>query len=275
MLKVAIFVLSVYSGESGYFLHQMTISDACPVQFWFSECQTFNEQEPFGIHYRCFQAPWECDDEILIQFVDDGITEYDLVVVDEDDVEIHSEPFIITDTKYEVSLILSALSPEICNTVIQLKIVELSSPEAVIARSDSLSVKQTQEGTIIIRYSNPRNYAGLVYSDDSPQTAFYLRVPAMFYHERQVDEDEVLSLTNQIVTQNNMMKTQRQLKTDSLPDYFHKKIQLVLKHQTVDILDRDWIKEEPYEPAESDRRNPLQKFSCWLTDRDSVQRNVL
>lgn len=276
MLTMIIFVLSVLKAENLIiFSVLMTISDANPVQFWLIDCQTYNEQEPFGIHRRCFCSPWECDDEIITQFIDDGITEYDLVVVDEDDIEIYSEPFTISGTTYTSSVILNTLSPEICNQKIQFKIIETGSPETVIARSDCLDLASSHEGSILIRYSNPRNYAGLVYGNTSPDESFYLRVPAMFYHEREVTEEEQIVLTDQIVQQNNMTKTQRLLSTDSLPDYFHKKLQLVLKHQTIDILDRYWVKEEPYDLQESDRRNPLQKAKLWLTDKDSIQRNVL
>lgn len=49
----------------------MTISDALPVQFWPSDCDTYNETVPKGVHEACFCAPWQCDDEIKDQFQDD------------------------------------------------------------------------------------------------------------------------------------------------------------------------------------------------------------
>lgn len=270
-----IFVVCPFAAENlTSFSWLMIISDANPVQFWMSECATYNEEEPFGINRRCFCAPWECDDEIIVQFTDDGETEYFLQVVDENDSEISFEEFDIFGTTYTASILLSSLSPEICDQKIQLKIIQVGSPEVIIAKSDCLEIADNP-GTVLVRYSNPRNYAGLIYSDTSPEPYFYLRIPAMFYHKREVGEDEMLSLTNQIVMQNNVLKTQKLLSTDSLPDYFHKKIQLVLKHQSIEIETRNWIKEEAYEEVESDRRNPLQKFKVWLTDKDSIQRNVL
>lgn len=50
----------------------MQFSDAQPVQFWLIECNTFNQQVSDGVHYKCFCQPWECDDEIKIQFTDTG-----------------------------------------------------------------------------------------------------------------------------------------------------------------------------------------------------------
>lgn len=276
MLIVYIFVICPLITEKHIFSSVlMIISDANPVQFWLVECETYNEQTPFGKHRRCFCAPWECDDEITIQFTDDGVTDYGLIVMDENSNEVYSEMFDVVGTTYTVSFLPSSLSPEICDTKVSFRIVELSSPENIIAKSDCLDIRSEHEGTILINYSNPRNYAGLIYDDTSPAPSFYLRVPAMFYDEREIEEDEELELTNMVVMQNNAIKTQRLLKTDSMPHYMHKKLQLVLKHQTVSILSAYWIKEEPYEAVETDRRNPLQKYMVWLTDKDSIQRNVL
>jgi hypothetical protein len=51
----------------------MIISDALPVQFWLEGCDTYNESESYGVHPICWHQPWLCDDEIVIQFHDDGI----------------------------------------------------------------------------------------------------------------------------------------------------------------------------------------------------------
>lgn len=48
----------------------MTISDAMPVQFWLTDCETFNEKEVPGINHACWCQPFQCDDEINLQFID-------------------------------------------------------------------------------------------------------------------------------------------------------------------------------------------------------------
>lgn len=71
------------------------ISDANPVQFWLIDCDTYNEKEVCGIHQKCWCQPWQCDDEIKVQFTDDSFdSEYNLLVYDEDDVLIDTIPFV-------------------------------------------------------------------------------------------------------------------------------------------------------------------------------------
>jgi hypothetical protein len=46
----------------------LIFSDAQPVQFWLANCETYNEKEVDGIFSKCFCQPFNCDDEITIQF---------------------------------------------------------------------------------------------------------------------------------------------------------------------------------------------------------------
>lgn len=54
--------------------NSVTVSPASPVQFWPVDCQTFNEKEVCGIYHRCYCQPWQCDDQIKIQFTDEDFT---------------------------------------------------------------------------------------------------------------------------------------------------------------------------------------------------------
>jgi hypothetical protein len=47
----------------------VTYSDAQPIQFWPVDCDTFNEEEVDGVFSKCFCQPFECDDEIAVQFL--------------------------------------------------------------------------------------------------------------------------------------------------------------------------------------------------------------
>lgn len=49
---------------------KMTISDSLPIQFWLNGEETFNEKQICGVYQACFCQPFECDDEITIQFTD-------------------------------------------------------------------------------------------------------------------------------------------------------------------------------------------------------------
>jgi hypothetical protein len=52
----------------------MTLSNANPVQFWTSEDDTYNNKSVCGISQVCWCQPWQCDDEIKIQFTDESET---------------------------------------------------------------------------------------------------------------------------------------------------------------------------------------------------------
>jgi hypothetical protein len=65
------------------------------------------------------------------------------------------------------------------------------------------------------------------------------------------------------------------LDVDYVPYYFHEKLKFVLKHQFVSIYGKEWVKQEPYEIADGDRRWPIKKAKCWISEKEFVHRNVL
>lgn len=391
----------------------ITFSDANPVQFWLIDCDTYNEEERFGIYPRCFCAPWECDDEIKTQFQDIAGQNFSLLIYDENDSLLDSIPVSETeDGVYLVSFTPTDNTPDFCEKKVQLQVrreagqqgivlpdltewannpgagddwstgstpsvtrfgigntdivfvdyafiegsvyqltltyqatglaetvisfrvmdnsfttlfnngtafdgdqngtiqlsftataastkmgvrVALASNESetvtitdvtatvqvgsseIVAKSDCLDVKAEQEGTILIQYSNYRNYAGIINNNGSPDLNLYLRIPAVFNEERYPETDEPLQLSNnRIISLNSQVKKQRLLETDQMPNYMHLKTQLALKHQFVTIEDVDYIKEEPYEQVEnSNKRWPMRRYTCWLTEKEYVIRNIL
>lgn len=255
----------------------MTFSDAIPIQFWIEGCATFNESESFAIYNRCFCAPWECEDTIVVQFQDTTGQTLVLQIVDDDELEIATVPIVELSTGvYSVSFIISDEigCVEGTDRKIQLRV---KSGSTVLAKSDCLHVKDEHEGTILIEYSNNRNYAGILDYNTSPDLIFYVRVPAMFFKQRFPETDEVLTLSNnRLISLNSQVKKQRLLQTDQMPFFMHLKMKLVLKHHYVSILDREWVKEEGYEEQQSDNRHwPMVKGECWLTEKQYVVRNVL
>lgn len=401
----------------------MTLSDALPVQFWQSGCKTYNETVPKGVHEKCFCAPWNCDDEIRIQFKEDlsPDADYYLLVKDsnseylanlifsEISAGIHSRSFspetegicddvisleiaddadiqrmlapsswddagnafdskgastfshactsgganasantpltipatnertgtankvvinytvTVTGTwtggaipifvgitaddaggtvstgdltvaektisangtyTYKEILTLSAdcteleidlvkqISSGTANVVIT---VEVDTPLYAdpLAYSDCLDVKLSHDETDLIYYSNARNFAGLVHSDISPDASFNIRVPCRFFHEVFPEEDEAIELTSSIITTSGQLKSQKLLEVQHVPYYFHKKLQLILKHQTLTINEVSYQKEEKYEIDPGSKRWPLKKATCLLTEKNSVLRNVI
>lgn len=60
----------------------VTVSPANPVQFWPSDCQSFNKKEICGIYSRKYCQPWNCDDEIINQGYDPLGGEYEIKLID-------------------------------------------------------------------------------------------------------------------------------------------------------------------------------------------------
>lgn len=162
-------------------------------------------------------------------------------------------------------------------TITELTATRTVGEAEIMAKTDCLNVKAEQLGTILIEYSNFRNYAGIINNNGSPDLIFYLRIPAVFNEERFPETDEPLQLSNnRIISLNSQVKKQRLLKTDQMPNYMHLKMMEVLKHQFVTIDDVDYVKEEPYEQVEnSNKRWPMRRYTCWLTEKEYVVRNIL
>lgn len=144
-----------------------------------------------------------------------------------------------------------------------------------IAYTDCLDVTTDPGCAVLIEYSNSRNFAGITYENQSPDISFSIRVPAVFIHERFPEEDEPIELPNSLLTLNSTMKAQRLLDTAYMPYYMHRKIQLILMHQFLTIEEQSWVKQDPYEVREGDRRWPLKKAKCYLSEKNFVQRNIL
>ena len=415
-------------------------SDALPIQIWPEDCNTYNETDPEGVHYKCFCQPWKCTDEIPLQFTSDEEGTYELVLYDEDDEIIDSIPFVetaldgspeipgatnpitlpalssgvnipsagdnwtlgsnpsisINGTGAKVSDVWSNLYPfidgydyeftpnidydfgsssvvnriifvvldsgnnilfqfnsadlgigasgtyatpisftaiegmvkygfritsthitttsdtadinsitatetsptipavpttqwlystsfipsehGICEQKIRTKIVKVSeSPDESVGKSDCIDVSDANpDPTVLITYSNNRNFAGLVYEDVSPAPEFNIRVPAVFFHERFPEEDEAIELSDsRIINLNGVVRAQRLLDTAYMPYYMHRKLKLIFKHSNVTVEDLPVTKQDAYEIEEGDRRWPVKKAKCWLTEKDFVQRNVV
>jgi hypothetical protein len=132
-ITILALLFSVSGKTSTSFLFPvMEISDALPVQFWLEGCATYNEHLAPGVHHKCFCAPWECDDEILIQFKDDPSQNFSLEVYDNEEQLLGTfgidEPYTGV---YELNLNLAEDSPDLCDKIIQLKIKQNASEQEV------------------------------------------------------------------------------------------------------------------------------------------------
>lgn len=417
----------------------MTISDAIPVQFWVNGVETFNQKEVCGINSACFCQPFNCDDEIRIQFSDDGDFNYLLSIIDENDDEITSLSFSEMATGiFQLSFIPSEVG--VCNEKIHFSIVkdesfenpsfsnglthwssldqtanstdwvasnylgdssalgntfksnaplgagqvsdsdlithsfhqltptqrtltwamrinaaaklqisaltltlsaryykngvivgvtqtvqsgmtessshsgtlltsqsdfdeirffcratytttnasndldwsfhllqaELNTIDETVASSDCLDIKTAHDCTQLISYTNSKDFADIEYTTFSPNAEFYIRIPAVFFHERNTEEQERFETSGQtIVRLRDEIKIKRLLEIGFMPDYMHRKLLLILAHDTVEIDSEEWVRNDPYEKVDGNRRYPLKKANVLLTQQGYIKRNIL
>jgi hypothetical protein len=244
------------------------------VQFWLASQETYNEKEYEGIFRRCFNQVFNATDEIVVQFKDTTAQTRQLRVYDSASTLLYTGSFSEAITGlYQISFTPGDQS--ITSDEIQLKVTTNTGTE--LAKSDSISIKPEHDETVLINYHNNRVFLSLNSSVGTPDPEFNLRVPAVFFKERFPEESEVIELSGgrsvQLMAQ---VKAQKLLSVGPVPFYMHRKIKLALSFQNVVIDDgEEWVKEEAYEIADTQRTNPLSKATCWLTEKDYIARNIL
>lgn len=148
--------------------------------------------------------------------------------------------------------------------------------ERVMAISDCIDVKESHECTQLIRYKNAKDFAGIEYTTFSPAAEFYKRIPAIFYHETNTEEQERFETSGQtIVRLRDEIKVKRLLEIGFMPDHEHRKLLLILAHDTIEIDGETWVRNDPYEKVEGNRRYPLKKANVLLTQQGYIKRNIL
>lgn len=151
-------------------------------------------------------------------------------------------------------------------------------PDTDVYKSDCLDIKTLHAETLLINYSNHEDFDGIEYADTSPEVSFNLRIPAVFFENRPIQEGQDDKLSNgQVISLYQESKWQRLLSTDRMPDYMHKKILAVLQHQFLYIDGSYWIKggEEYAKTEKKNKRDSFAMYTCWLTEQSSLVRNIL
>jgi hypothetical protein len=208
--------------------------------------------------------------------------EYYLIVYDEDSLEVGLLEFSATSINSGVNGLYSlSFVPEdlgICDEEIYLKIFKSTgTPDVEVAMSDGLDIKTAHSETVLLTYSNHTNFAGIYYQSVSPDQEFYIRIPATFFRQRMPQERESLQLSsNRVINLFGQTKIQKFLETGRMPFYMHLKVGLILQHQIILINDQYWVAEENYESIEpADKRDSLERYTIWLTQKQYVVRNIL
>lgn len=163
-----------------------------------------------------------------------------------------------------------------CDQTIKLQGIKGGSPDEVIFQSDEISIKSYHACTVAIDYTNHKDFAGIAYSDLSPVPTFRLRIPAIFFEQDNPAEQEDHELSSgEIVRLYNKLEERRKLDIGFMPQYLHRKLQLVLMHDVVIIDGKEWIKREAYERIDGNKRYPLKRASVWLHDKNYIKENQL
>jgi hypothetical protein len=222
----------------------------------------------------CFFQPFQCSDTITIPLSHDAGQTISLDAFYNDDFNGSAiENYAFTEVSngyYEVSLTPSAL----CGEKIRFKIVIDSVP---LMKSDAIDIKVTHDCSVAFTYTNSKSYTGIQYQNESPTQEMTIRIPAIFFQERFPDEFENIELsTSRSVRLRNQLKEQRLLDIGYMPYFMHKKMNLVLSHDTIEDDDgNSWLKNESYEIVEGNKRYPLKKATIWLENKEYIVRNVL
>lgn len=203
---------------------------------------------------------------------------YSLNIIDEDSVELESIPFtaqLLADSfAYVYTASWTPIDSDVCNSKVAFQI-ENTDDSTIVAKTDCIEIRESWECTNVVTYSNNRNYAGLSYTDVSPDQQFSIRVPSRFFHEQNPEEDEVMQLSSSFINTSSTIQAKKLFEVIHAPYYWHRKLQLILKHSYVEIDDQVWIKQDGYEINEGNKRASLKSAQVWLTEKDNLQRNVL
>lgn len=185
--------------------------------------------------------------------------------------------FVLTNSADEIRVVESLISAASTPITYILKdSFKVYSGGIIRAYSDCIDVRTSWDETLLINYSNARNFAGIDAQDVSPGIEFNLRIPAIFFEEEFPQEQEVMDRSdNQEIALNSQLKVQQLLNTGLMPFYMHKKTILALMHQSVMIDGKFWVKADPYEKIPGNKRNPLKQYKCLLTQEDEIIRNIL
>lgn len=80
-------------------------------------------------------------------------------------------------------------------TVNYFRMTEITYTPEIVANSDCIDIRESHECTVLLSYTNSKDFADIEYSDFSPSAEFYIRVPAVFFHLRPQTEQEDFELT--------------------------------------------------------------------------------
>lgn len=150
-------------------------------------------------------------------------------------------------------------------------------------KSDCISVYEADSDednqsncTKLITYSNDSNVFDIDYESGSPSAEFSIRLPLRFFHESYPQEEEVHALsTDEWLTLWSRLERKKLLEVGFVPYFMHKKLQMILMHDNISIDGEQWVRRDPYQIEEGRMRYPLKKATVLLTDKNTIERNLI
>lgn len=128
----------------------------------------------------------------------------------------------------------------------------------------------------VITYSNDSNVFDIDYESGSPSAEFSIRLPLRFFHESYPQEEEVHALsTDEWLTLWSRLERKKLLEVGFVPYFMHKKLQMILMHDNISIDGEQWVRRDPYEIEKGRMSYPLKKATVWLTDKNTIERNLI
>lgn len=257
-------------------------SKATQLTFWMNNQATFNEQREGGIDHRCFNPLFCSDDTLTDQFIDDalgaGVT-YKLQCLNKAGIQLALIDYVHPGAGvHKIDAGSSFRDYGIIKSWVRFKMLRyvdaVLDEDFISPITDFYDIKPVHRDSRLLTYTNDKDYAGIVYTDNTP--VFNIRFKCRFYKERNPTEEEAESLSDGTVEKlSSSMKSQKRLDVEPVAPYFHTLINLALQHTTASINNINYLKEEPYTLKELNDRYPFDAGECWLTPvEDNFVTNV-
>ena len=139
----------------------------------------------------------------------------------------------------------------------------------------SVWANNVSSGRVNIQYRNSKNFAGLIYSGTD---YFSIDLDAQFRKEKQITTQKTTDSTDIILNTASTLKLQKLLRVSYVPDYMHRKINLILAHAasgSVLVNGTSITVEEGYDIDEVPSSYPLSQAEIYLTDKYYYKHNIL
>jgi len=290
------------------------VSNASPIQFWPINGLTYNESQFGFVRVRPYIHQWQCGDPIKLQVVDDTLGNiYKLYAIDRAGVTVSELPmsapmfipgglnaynFEFTADFCGSGTVWDWYSGDIVDwySGVPVDLISSSFPQGgtyikFIITANGVNAYKSDyhlfkshipidafNGSKLVYYKQPTNYAGLLYPNNG--NYFTLRLPCKFFTERTQTTQTSINLTSKVIDTSEFIKFQRWLQVPVMPDYMLKKLELILGHSVKGSLLIDgleWTKQEPVNRSGpgGDIKYPQQMADVWLTEKNDAVRNII